>query len=181
MNFDLSAATALLARTPAALNVLLRDLPDSWTLCDEGDATWTPKAVVAHLVHCERSDWMVRTLVILGAGESQPFQPLDRNAHLHLAQNASLPTLLDGFTELRAANLSKLAELNLQPGDLARRGTHPVFGPVTLSQLLATWATHDMTHLHQIARILAHQYREAVGPWSRFLGVLHCNGHSEKA
>jgi hypothetical protein len=67
----------------------------------------------------------------------------------------------------------------LTPADLERRGRHPTFGAVTLSQLLATWAAHDMTHLHQISRIMAYQYREAVGPWSRFLGVMQCKGHSE--
>jgi hypothetical protein len=57
-------------------------------------------------------------------------------------------------------------------------GRHPALGSVTLSQLLATWAAHDLTHLHQVSRIMAHQYRAAVGPWSAYLGVLHCEGHS---
>ena len=181
MDFDLHDCTALLARTPAALNALLRGLPQAWTACDEGDATWTPTAVLAHVVHCERSDWMVRARQIVTSGESQPFQPLDRSAHLRMAQETPLPHLLDTFAELRAANLREFDSMHLQPANLDRRGTHPTFGSVTLGQLLAAWAVHDMTHLHQLSRILAHQYRHAVGPWSRFLGVLHCGGHSEKA
>jgi hypothetical protein len=62
--------------------------------------------------------------------------------------------------------------LNLQKEDLARQGKHPALGTVTLAQLLATWAVHDLTHLHQTSRVMAHQYREAVGPWSAYLGVL---------
>ena len=47
-----------------------------------------------------------------------------------------------------------------------------------MSELLATWGAHDLTHLHQISRILAYQYRDAVGPWAQYLGVMQCNGHS---
>ena len=178
MDFDLPNTIALLSRTPATLNALLRDLPDAWVLSNEGDNTWTPTAVVAHLIHGEHTDWMVRARLILRSGEAEPFQPVDRSAHLRLAQEKSLSELLDNFTQIRAQNLTELRALHLQPADLARRGIHPSFGPVTLAQLFATWATHDLTHLHQISRILAHQYREAVGPWIKFLGVLQCSGHS---
>ena len=181
MNFDLPNSIALLSRTPSTLNALLRDLPQSWTACDEGDSTWTPTGVVAHLVHGEQTDWMVRARIILDSGETQSFEPVDRSAHLHMIQVKSLSELLDEFSHLRARNLHDLSDLNLQPADLARRGRHPALGPVTLSQLLAAWTAHDMTHLHQVSRILAHQYSDAVGPWSKFLGVLHCNGHSAPA
>jgi hypothetical protein len=86
--------------------------------------------------------------------------------------------LLDDFARVRSKSLAQLRALNLQPADFARCGRHPAFGSVTLAQLLATWATHDLTHLHQLSRVLAHQYRAAVGPWSAYLGVLQCTGHS---
>ena len=181
MKFDLPNSIALLSRTPSTLNAVLRDLPESWTTCNEGDSTWTPTGVVAHLVHGERTDWMVRARIILDSGEAQAFQPVDRSAHLRMIHEKSLPELLDEFANLRAANLDTLRALHLQPADLEKRGRHPALGPVTLSQLLAAWTAHDMTHLHQVSRILAHQYREAVGPWSKFLGVLQCNGHSAPA
>ena len=127
---------------------------------------------------CERADWMRRAKQILQSGESQPFAPLDRAAHTQEIQGKTLNQRLDDFADLRARNLDELRAMNLSAQDLERRGLHPVFGPVTLSELLATWATHDLTHLHQISRILAHQYREAVGPWRAYLGVLHCDGHS---
>jgi DinB family protein len=87
--------------------------------------------------------------------------------------------LLDELARLRATNLDRLRAFNLQPSDLDRRGRHPAFGSVTLSQLLATWAAHDLTHLHQISRTMAYQYGEAVGPWTAYLGVMHCTGHSQ--
>jgi hypothetical protein len=178
MEQNLQQTIALLAGTPAALNALLRDLPESWTLANEGENTWNPYDIVAHLIHCEHTDWMPRTKMILQFGETKTFAPFDRSGHTRVPKGKSVPQLLDEFAALRTKSLDELRSLNLQPSDLTRRGQHPAFGTVTLSQLLATWTTHDLTHLHQISRVMAHQYREAVGPWNIYLGVLHCTGHS---
>jgi hypothetical protein len=178
MKHDLLQTVSLLARTPAVLNALLRDLPEAWTLQNEGENTFNAFEVVGHLIHGERADWMVRVRMILQFGESRAFEPFDRQGHVRESVEKSLGQLLDEFASLRSQNLAELCGLNLKQEDLDRRGQHPVFGSVTLSQLLATWVVHDMTHLHQISRIMAHQYREAVGPWSVFLGVLQCAGHS---
>ncbi|HVW77352.1 MAG TPA: DinB family protein [Alloacidobacterium sp.] len=178
MEQNLEHTITLLSRTPATLNALLRDLPETWTHRNEGDKTWTVFDVVGHLVHGDRTDWLPRAKIILQFGESQPFPRFNREAQFHESEGKSLSQLLDEFAEVRSAALDELRALNLQPDDMARRGSHPVLGTVTLSSLLATWATHDLTHLHQISRIMAFQYQEAVGPWSRFLGVLQCTGHS---
>jgi hypothetical protein len=174
----LEQTTVVLARTPAALNALLRDLPDEWTMRNEGGDTWCAFDVVAHLIDCERVDWMPRALMIREKGESQTFVPFDRDGHRKEALGHTLPELLDEFARLRSENLVTLGGWQLGEEDLALRGRHPAFGPVTLSQLLSTWAAHDLNHLHHISRILAHQYREAVGPWSAYLGVMQCQGHS---
>lgn len=179
MEHNLQQTIALLTNAPATFSSLLHNLPEAMTQANEGEGTWTPGDILAHINHCERTDWLPRAKIILTQGESQTFSPLDRTAHQHTAQRQTLPQLLEEFTHLRTHNLAELQALNLTPHDLQRRGQHPAFGPVTLSQLLATWATHDLTHLHQLTRILAHQYREAVGPWSAYLGVLHCDGHSK--
>jgi hypothetical protein len=178
MEHDLSHTIALLARTPAALNGLLRDLPQTWTLRNEGENTWSAFDVVGHLIHGERTDWMPRAKMVLQFGETRTFEPFDRLGHAQESAGKSLAELLDEFARLRLENLDELRAMNLRPEDLERRGRHPALGPVTLSELLATWAAHDLTHLHQISRVMAHQYREAVGPWSAYLGVLHCAGHS---
>jgi DinB superfamily len=133
---------------------------------------------VGHLIAGERNDWMPRARVILEKGEARPFDPFDRFAQARESQGKSLDQLLDEFARLRRENLAALQALNLQKEDFTRRGTHPALGPVTLEELLATWAVHDLTHLHQLSRVMAHQYRETVGPWSAYLGVLHCAGHS---
>ena len=178
MEQNLTQTLALLSSTPAALNALLRNLPEAWTHSNEGSDTWTATEVIGHLVHCERVDFLSRAKRILESGESRAFDPLDRFAHLEEAKATPLPQLLDEFARLRAANLNELRAMNLGVSELALKGQHPALGSVTLAQLLACWATHDMTHLHQISRILAHQYREAVGPWSAYQGVLKCAGHS---
>jgi hypothetical protein len=176
MAIALPHTISLLARTPAALDALLRDLPEAWR--NEGEHTWSAFDVVGHLVHGERTDWMRRVRIVLQFGETRPFEPFDREGFVRESQGKSLAQLLDEFARLRSENLDELRALDLQPEDLDRCGRHPALGVVTLSQLLATWAAHDLTHLHQISRILAHQYRDAVGPWSQYLGVLRCAGHS---
>jgi hypothetical protein len=177
MGFDLQQTIALLSRTPSALNALLRDLPQTWTLCNEGPKTWSPFDIVGHLIHGERTDWMPRARMILQHGESRAFDPFDRLAQEQESQGKSLGELLDEFACLRSQNLDALRAMNLQPEDFDCRGRHPALGVVTFSQLLATWAVHDMTHFHQLSRVMAYQYREIVGPWSAYLGVLHCQGH----
>lgn len=179
MQFKLGDGMALLERTPAALDSLLRGLPDQWVLANEGGDTWSAFDVVAHLIHCERTDWMPRVHWILQHGDSRPFEPFDRLGHKRLSEGKLLEHLLDEFAGARHESVRQLQAQHLQPADLDRHGLHPALGPVTLGQLLATWTTHDLTHLHQIARVLAHPLRASVGPWGAYLGVLHCDGHSE--
>jgi hypothetical protein len=181
MNHNLQDTISLLARTPVALNALLRDLPETWTFSNEGQATWNAFEIVGHLNHAERADWMPRVQTVLKFGETQAFASFDREGHEREIRGKSLGQLLDEFARLRSQNLAELRALNLQPRDLERRGLHPSLGPVTLSALLATWAGHDLTHLHQITRVMAYQYRDTVGPWKKYLGVLRCAGHSEAA
>jgi len=178
MDHNLEHTVALLARTPAALNVLLRDLPDFWTARNEGEGSWSVFDIIGHLIHGERTDWIPRTQIILQFGETRPFDRFDRLAQNRESVGKSLPELLDEFARLRAENLERLRSFRLAPDSLVRRGRHPVLGVVTLSELLATWAAHDLTHLHQISRVMAHQYRKAVGPWTQYLGVMQCAGHS---
>lgn len=169
---------SLLTRTPAALDALLRDLPETWTFRSEGENTWSVFDVLGHLIHGERTDWMPRVRIIVQSGETITFEAFDRWGHIRESQGKSLGQLLDEFARLRSENLSELRALNLRQEDLARRGQHPSLGIVTLSELLATWAVHDLTHLHQVSRVMAYQYRKSVGPWSQYLGVLQCTGHS---
>jgi hypothetical protein len=172
-------ALVLLAQTPATLDALLCNLPSAWIESNEGNATWTPHEVIAHLVDCEHTNWLPRARSIRESTDARPFPPFARRAGSEEDKTRPMAELLEDFSALRAANLSEVDGWQLTAADLERQAIHPVFGLVTLGQLLATWATHDLTHLHQITRILAHQQRAAVGPWIRYLGVLHCNGHSE--
>jgi hypothetical protein len=151
---------------------LLADLPESWVKGTEGSNTWSPFDIVGHLIHGERTDWMVRTEVLLARGESQPFTSFDRFAQFEASRGKPLGDLLDTFAELRAANLNRLKALGLTVQDLDRRGMHPELGSCTLRELLATWVAHDLSHIAQIARVMGRQYTAAVGPWRAYLPML---------
>jgi hypothetical protein len=181
MAISLEHTIALLERTPATLSALLGGLPDAWIVANEGPETFSPFDVVGHLIHGEKTDWMVRARIILEHGEARPFDRYDRFAQKRASAGKPLAALLEEFATLRRENLATLRAWNLDEHRLALRGTHPILGAVTLSQLLATWGAHDLTHLHQISRVMAHQLRPDVGPWVAFLGVLHCEGHSAPA
>jgi hypothetical protein len=178
MEYKLEDTVALLTRTPAALDALLRGLPEIWIRGKEGEGSWSAFDVVAHLIHAEHENWISRARLILDFGENKAFEPFDREGSFRECQGKTLEQLLDEFARLRADSLRALSAMNLLPRDFERKGRHPALGAVTLSQLLATWAAHDLTHLHQISRVMAVQYREAVGSWNKFLGVMQCAGHS---
>jgi hypothetical protein len=168
----LNEAIPVLARTPKALDAMLRDLPEGWITAHEGGETWSPFDVMGHLIHGEQTDWMPRVRRILSDGDSRPFEPFDRLAQLTASAGKRLPDLLDEFARRRAANLDDLAALGLTDADLDRKGRHPALGPVTLGQLLATWVAHDLDHIVQVARVMATQYSDEVGPWRAYLRVI---------
>jgi hypothetical protein len=169
---DLAEAIAILERTPATLDALLRGLPEGWTQAHEGGETWSPFDVVGHLIHGEQTDWLARMRIILEHGEARPFDKFDRLAQFTASQGRTLDALLDEFAAVRRANLDALRALHLGPADLEKTGTHPAFGRVTLGQLLATWVAHDLDHVVQVARVIARQYSDAVGPWRAYLRII---------
>lgn len=172
MDFDLAATTAVLERTPSTLRAMLGGLPPVWTDATEGPETWSPYVIVGHLIHGERSDWIPRAQIILAQGPERRFTPYDRFAQFRESQDKSLMDLLEEFARLRADNLATLVGWRLTERQLALEGQHPEFGPVTLRQLLATWTAHDLGHIAQTARVMAKQYREAVGPWRAYLSIM---------
>jgi hypothetical protein len=172
MDFDLTAGIAVLERTPHTLRAMLAGLPPAWTDATEGPETWSPYVIVGHLIHGERTDWIPRARIILAQGPQRRFTPYDRFAQFRESQGKSLADLLDELARLRADNLAALREWRLTDAQLALEGEHPDFGRVTLRQLLATWVAHDLGHVAQTARVMAKQYREAVGPWRAYLPVM---------
>ena len=172
MQFELSRTLEILERTPAAFRALLDGLSDDWTAPNEGLDTFSAFDNVGHLIHGERTDWIPRARIILDHGVGRRFEPFDRFAQYRESEGKSLPELLDEFARLRAKNLATLRGWGLGERELALEGEHPELGRVTLAQLLATWAAHDLSHVAQTARVLAKQYRDAVGPWRPYLPLL---------
>jgi hypothetical protein len=172
VDFDLVTGIAVLHRTPHVLRALLAGLPPAWTDATEGPGTWSPSVIVGHLVHGERTNWIPRARIILARHAERRFPPFDRVAGSPEGGAVPLAELLDEFTRLRAEGLATLGEWRLTDAELLLDGDHPAFGPVTLRQLLATWVAHDLSHLAQVTRVMAKQYREAVGPWRAYLPIM---------
>jgi len=172
MDFELQHAIEILGRTPATLNSMLREVPEAWLVQNEGAETWSPYDIVGHLVHGEETDWIPRAKIILEHGEARAFEPFDRVGMFEKSRGKSIAELLDTFAELRRQSLHELSEMKLTPALLEKRGKHPELGVVTLKQLLATWVVHDLGHVRQIVRVMAKQYRDAVGPWRAYLSIL---------
>ncbi|MEM8960217.1 MAG: DinB family protein [Acidobacteriota bacterium] len=165
-------ALPILERTPEILRVWLAGLPERWTLVNEGPETWSAYDIVGHLIHGERTDWLPRIEHILEHGAEVAFTPFDREAMFTTSKGKTLDELLTTFAELRRENLARLVALGLTESDMARRGLHPELGSVTLGELVATWVTHDLSHFAQIARVMAKQNRDAIGPWRAYLPVV---------
>ena len=172
MNFELSNGIAVLERTPQTFRALLSGLPEAWTMPNEGPDTFSAFDNLGHLVHGERTDWIPRAQIILDQSTNRRFEPYDRFAQGRERKGKSLAQLLDEFSDLRAANPVTLRGWKLGDRELALEGEHPALGTVSLRQLLATWVAHDLGHVAQTARVMAKQYRDAVGPWRQYLPVL---------
>jgi hypothetical protein len=173
MQYSLDRSYEILERTPAVLQSLLAGLSDDWIMPNEGPETFSPYDVIGHLVHGEKTDWVVRTKMILEFGNTKTFEKYDRFAQYEESKGKSLQQLLDEFAAIRKENMVWFKALNLTEDDLDRKGMHPVLGDVTLKNLLATWVVHDLTHIAQVTRVMAKQYKTEMGPWPEFFRILN--------
>ncbi len=173
MKFDLDKSMEIQQRTPAVLKTLLQGLHEDWIMSNEGPETFSPYDVIGHLIHGEKTDWRDRAEMIMTYGESKTFVPYDRFAQFEESRGKSLEQLLDEFDTLRSLNLTWLASLHLSAEDFDKKGVHPSLGTVTLRQLLTSWTVHDLTHIAQISRVMAKQYKEEIGPWVEFFRIMN--------
>ena len=172
MKFDLTNSIAILEKTPKILESYLSGLSKDWLKNNEGENTWSPYDIIGHLIFGEKTDWIIRTKIILNQSENKTFEPFDRFAQLKENQNKPISELIAEFKSLRKRNLQELKSLNITDKDLELKGIHPEFGEVTLEQLLAAWVVHDLGHIAQISRVMSKQYEANVGPWKAYLGIL---------
>jgi len=173
MKYNLPQAIEILERTPAVCNALLSGLSDDWVINNEGPETFSPYDVIGHLIHGEKTDWTERAKMILEFGSSKTFVKWDRFAQYEESKGKNLPQLLEEFVIVRKDNMTWFKSLQLTETDLDRKGMHPVLGEVTLRHLLSTWVVHDLTHIAQITRVMAKQYKEEMGPWPEFFRILN--------
>ncbi len=172
MQFNLDQSIEILGQTPLVLKNLLIGLSEEWIQNNEGAETWSPYNIVGHLIHGEKTDWIPRAVIILSPNADKSFEPFDRFAQFRESEGKTLKQLLDEFKILRKQNIQHLRSMEITEADLEKVGKHPAFGAVTLKQLIATWMVHDLNHISQICRVMAKQYKDEVGPWSAYLGIL---------
>ena len=173
MEFSINKSIEILERTPHVLIQLTNHLSAEWTMNNEGGETWSVFDVIGHLIHGEKTDWMVRIEIILSERANKEFEPFDRFAQLVKSKGKSLEQLLNEFLAVRELNIKKLKGLNLTENDFTRTGIHPAFGAVTVLQLIAAWTVHDLNHMSQISRVMAKQYKELSGPWIEYMKILN--------
>ena len=173
MLYSLEKSYEILERTPAVLKTLLAGISDEWIINNEGPETFSPYDVAGHLIYGEKTDWVPRIKQILESGNNRTFDLFDRFAQYQDSEGKSLLQLLNEFELLRTQNLTWLKSLNLSAKDLVKTGMHPALGEVTLQQLLATWVVHDLSHIAQITRVMAKQYKDEIGPWTEFFRILN--------
>ncbi len=172
MNFQIQQAIEVLERTPGVLAAFLAGLSDGWTASTGNTDKWQPYDIVGHLIHAEKTDWIPRARIILGQQENVTFEPFDRFAQFNDSKGKSIGSLLGEFAEVRKESLLELTGWQLTPAQLDLGGIHPELGRVKLSELLATWVVHDLTHIRQIAMVMADRYRDDVGVWREYLSIL---------
>jgi hypothetical protein len=172
MEFDINKAIQILERTPFVIDVLLKGLDKEWIINNEGGKTWSPYDVVGHFVIAEKTNWIPRIKAIVDDVGDHKFPPFDRFGQFEDSKGKSLDDLIEEFKSLRGQNIAYLKNVLTEGSLLDKTGIHPEFGTVTFRQLLSTWVVHDFTHLSQIIRVMAGQYKEAVGPWAAYLSVL---------
>lgn len=172
MKFDLERSIEVLAAMPTTVRALLGDLSADWTASDGDRDNWQPFDILGHYLYGEETDWIPRAKIILAQADDRNFEPFDRTAQFELTKGKSLAHLLDEFQKLRSENIATLRSWEVVDEELELKGIHPEFGEVTLRELIAAWVVHDLTHLRQIATVMAKRYDHAVGPWKAYLSIL---------
>ena len=173
MRYSVEKSIEILETTPAVLKALLSGIHEDWVMNNEGPETFSPYDVIGHLIYGEKTDWVPRAKIILEFGLSKPFMPWDRFAQYEESEGKTLQQLLDEFEIVRRENMIWFKSLSLTEADLDKKGMHPQLQEVTLRNLLATWVVHDLTHIAQITRVMAKQYKEDMGPWPEFFRILN--------
>ena len=171
MKFSIERSLEILSNTPFVLDHLLKGLSDEWLYSNEGPETFSPYDIIGHLIHCDKTDTMERLDIILNRQDKR-FAPFDRFAMYIESKGKTIDELLSEFRILRENNLKTLSGLKLTGNELDKKGIHPQFGEVTLRELLATWVVHDLSHIAQICRVMAKQYKDETGPWIEYLRIL---------
>ena len=139
----------MLRAFPAALLAEVGVLPEPVLVWRPRPDEWCVKEVIGHLIEAEERGFVSRVRTLLVAADPL-FASWDPPTIARLRRDDERPAgeLLNAFLEARLAS-AVLVE-SVTEADLARGGTHPVVGRLTIGDLLGEWVHHDREHLRQI-------------------------------
>lgn len=152
-----------LERTPLILEAMLRGVCEELLLHNEGENTWNTKQVLAHLVYMEQNNWCKKLGLLLNNTSCKTFDQYSVKQQFQELVQKNSKQWLDEFIAIRTQSLQWLrqAQLNKLPVDDVK-GCLKQYGDITLRELLSTWVAHDLTHIHQISRIIAKNFKEVI-------------------
>jgi uncharacterized damage-inducible protein DinB len=146
----------VLADTPEKLRQAVSGLSPEQEKTPEKAGKWSVKQVVQHLADAELVGGFRYRMILAHDSPTLPGFDQDLWAERLHYQDSDLPTALNDFATLRAANLRLLRAAT--PADMQRVARHAERGDESLEKMVRMFAGHDTVHLRQIARI-----RQAIG------------------
>jgi hypothetical protein len=161
MDNIIAVTQAVLQTTPQRWTHLIQSLPDPMLAAPPAPQEWSALQCLQHLVDTERWVFPVRVKAILVGQDFSAFDPDNQGTRPGTSQSPA--DLAAEFAQLRNKSLIALSEVT--PADLTRQARHQELGLVTLSELLHTWAGHDLMHTVQAERALLQPFIQGCGPW----------------
>lgn len=160
----IQAPVSMLEKTPAIMELLLRDVPGEVLQWKPSAERWSITQVLAHVLMIEQLyEQRARRMVIDDSPALAKFvAPAESETQKKTARQ-----YLDEFVALRRAFVFFLHSVPSSAG--ARAGNHPELGAITLSQMLHELANHDLGHLRQVAELYrAFSFYPHAGPFQRY-------------
>jgi len=160
----LQPAISLLEKTPAMLELMLREVSEDILGWKPAAERWSITEVLEHLLGIEQiyAD-RAKRMVVDDNPTFSKYVPADAAD----ARKRSAGQYLHDFVAARRAHIFFWHSIPATGG--RRTGMHPELGAITLLQLLNELANHDLGHLRQIAELYrARAFYPHAGPFQRY-------------
>jgi hypothetical protein len=157
LNFE--RALDILAGTPPVLSAVVTNLPRSAHDERPSEGAWSPREVLAHLLHAETQTMGPR----VQRASQENNMKIDPSATLAQPPPGDPRQMSNEWADARAENLIWLRQLTRE--QRAHVVQHPRFGEISVDTYVAEWAYHDLDHLRQILSVLSADLYPHIGPF----------------